>query len=238
MFVCFQVKNLLPYEVSLWSYLKYLFFPTAMCTVLQLTERLLLDHAQRLPESKVQYVECSCYHPSVSDPWTLLRAAGRVALALCTERWDLCALASSWFAELPPSLNLFMPLFSGSITVPLLQCCWVGRGMFEDRPIRQLGSSCPLWEGTNWPMGSWKSWKWFSVLTRWAVKKPGFCLDSCLCAAGRLPALVLWVLRYSAVWGWFSSRWSPRMLLVTRFLNNIQQCLWCAQSFLYTQKTH
>lgn len=45
-----------------------------MCTVLQLTERLLLDHAQRLPESKVQYVrwlavpnacltpECCCGH--------------------------------------------------------------------------------------------------------------------------------------------------------------------------------
>lgn len=58
LFVCFQVEKSASYEFS--CYFKYLSLPTAMCTVLQLTERLLLDHAQRLPESKVQYVEYTC----------------------------------------------------------------------------------------------------------------------------------------------------------------------------------
>lgn len=43
-----------------------------MCTVLQLTERLLLDHAQRLPESKVQYVRCPCCPQSLCDPRVML----------------------------------------------------------------------------------------------------------------------------------------------------------------------
>lgn len=67
LFVCFQVEKSAFYEFS--CYFKYLSLPTAMCTVLQLTERLLLDHAQRLPESKVQYVEYTCCYRSVSDPW-------------------------------------------------------------------------------------------------------------------------------------------------------------------------
>ncbi|KAI1232962.1 hypothetical protein IHE44_0006149 [Lamprotornis superbus] len=50
----------------------------AMCTVLQLTERLLLDHAQRLPESKVQYVRQ--YHRALvavllSRTWHVRRQA-------------------------------------------------------------------------------------------------------------------------------------------------------------------
>lgn len=207
LFVCFQVKkknSLFPYEVS--CYFKYLCFPTAMCTVLQLTERLLLDHAQRLPESKVQYVDCSCCHQSVSDPWMLMWAVERVGLGLCTKCWTLCAFMSMCFAELPPLLNLFVSPFAGSITVPLLQYCWVGSGTFEDRPIKQLRSSCPLWEGTNWLMGFWRSWKWFSVLIRWVVKKPSLCLASCSYAADHLPTLdFLLVLTYSVIWRLFGS---------------------------------
>lgn len=177
-----------------------------MCTVLQLTERLLLDHAQRLPESKVQYVEFSCCHQSVFDPWTLTWAVERVGLGLCTKRWTLCAFVSSLFAELPPLLNPFISLFSDSFTVPLLLCCWVGPGMFEDKPIKQLRSSCPLWEGTNWHMGSWRSWKWFWVPIRWVVysQEPSSLLSQLF--VSQLPSLCLSsVLAYSERWRWFSS---------------------------------
>lgn len=85
-------NNLLPYEIT--GCFKCLFVPPAMCTVLQLTERLLLDHAQRLPESKIQYVECTCCYWSVSDCWTLMQVVERVGLGLCTERWMLCAFVS------------------------------------------------------------------------------------------------------------------------------------------------
>uniref|UniRef100_A0A8U8C1C8 Uncharacterized protein n=1 Tax=Geospiza parvula TaxID=87175 RepID=A0A8U8C1C8_GEOPR len=47
----------------------------AMCTVLQLTERLLLDHAQRLPESKVQQYHHALVAVLLSRTWHVRRQA-------------------------------------------------------------------------------------------------------------------------------------------------------------------
>uniref|UniRef100_A0A8C3DBU1 GCN1 activator of EIF2AK4 n=1 Tax=Corvus moneduloides TaxID=1196302 RepID=A0A8C3DBU1_CORMO len=47
----------------------------AMCTVLQLTERLLLDHAQRLPESKVQQYHRALVAVLLSRTWHVRRQA-------------------------------------------------------------------------------------------------------------------------------------------------------------------
>ncbi|NXK45456.1 GCN1 kinase, partial [Chauna torquata] len=47
----------------------------AMCTVLQLTERLLLDHAQRLPESKVQQYHRALLAVLLSRTWYVRRQA-------------------------------------------------------------------------------------------------------------------------------------------------------------------
>ncbi|KAK2523012.1 Gcn1 [Columba guinea] len=47
----------------------------AMCTVLQLTERLLLDHAQRLPESKVQQFHRALVAVLLSRTWHVRRQA-------------------------------------------------------------------------------------------------------------------------------------------------------------------
>uniref|UniRef100_A0A8V5HHI1 Uncharacterized protein n=1 Tax=Melopsittacus undulatus TaxID=13146 RepID=A0A8V5HHI1_MELUD len=47
----------------------------AMCTVLQLTERLLLDHAQRLPESKVQQYHRALVAVLLSRNWNVRRQA-------------------------------------------------------------------------------------------------------------------------------------------------------------------
>ncbi|PKU38611.1 translational activator hypothetical protein [Limosa lapponica baueri] len=48
---------------------------SAMCTVLQLTERLLLDHAQRLPESKVQQYHRALVAVLLSRIWHVRRQA-------------------------------------------------------------------------------------------------------------------------------------------------------------------
>uniref|UniRef100_A0A8C9FXS7 GCN1 activator of EIF2AK4 n=1 Tax=Pavo cristatus TaxID=9049 RepID=A0A8C9FXS7_PAVCR len=47
----------------------------AMCTVLQLTERLLLDHAQRLPESKIQQYHRALIAVLLSRTWQVRRQA-------------------------------------------------------------------------------------------------------------------------------------------------------------------
>lgn len=141
-----------------------------MCTVLQLTERLLLDHAQRLPESKVQYVECTCCLWSMSDLRVLLWALGGWARGLAQNVGTLGAFVSTWLQSCLPGQPR-VSLFAGSTTVPWWPCCWVGPGTSADRPIKQLRSSYPLWEGTSWPMGSWRSSKWFSVLIRWVASK-------------------------------------------------------------------
>lgn len=46
-----------------------------MCTVLQLTERLLLDHAQRLPESKIQQYHRALVAVLLSRTWHVRRQA-------------------------------------------------------------------------------------------------------------------------------------------------------------------
>lgn len=157
-----------------------------MCTVLQLTERLLLDYAQRLPESKVQYVEHACCHCSVPDPCMSVWAVERVGLRLCTTCWALC-FCVQLVCSAASLAELFVSPFPDSTTGPLLQYCWVAPGMLGGRPIKQLRSSCPLWEVTNWPMGSWKNLKWFSVLIRWVVKKLSLCWVVCVLPTTSLP---------------------------------------------------
>lgn len=200
-----------------------------MCTVLQLTERLLLDHAQRLPESKVQYVQWLAVPGPCLTP-------GCCCGPGASQNVELLVLCFPLIAELPPWLTLCVCVcrqYHRALVAVLLSRTWHVRRQAHQTVKKLLSSlggyklAYGLLEELKVVLSSHK------VSSQWVSAQTGVCVSHLLALC------LLLALTYSLMWTGFSSRRSPGMPLVTGLLHiTVSMSGVCLVFPTYMEKTY